>query len=533
MSAMQPNEQAVARIDELQDGQMKEVAVGEKKVLLARVNSQFYAVGAECPHYGAPLAEGVLCGDRLVCPWHKSCFRVTDGALLEPPALDGLPRYPVRVADGQVFVILPDPAPEPPKPPTVLSTSDDRRMVIIGAGAAGIAAAEALRFFGFEGRIEMIGYEGELPYDRPNLSKGYLSGKSKREELPLRSRAFYEEQRVDHIVRRVTQVDVDSRQIQLDDGPSLTYTALLLATGGVPRRLDVPGADLGNIFLLRSEDDASHILDASPAGARAVIIGGSFIGLEVASCFAARQIPVTVVAREETPFADQFGPEIGRRFQRLHEDNGVSFRLSSEVDRFEGSAVVREVVLRSGARLPAEIVVVGVGVRPNTDFIQGVPKHHDGGVIVDRYLRAVPDVYAAGDIAVFPEPRSQRPVRIEHWRVALQHGRVAAANMAGRAQPYEGVPYFWTEQQGSAFDYLGYAKNWDDIILQGDTTKPEFLAFYVENDRVAAAAGSGRDRDMAALHELMRLNRVPAPEQIRRGVDLLELLQSSVRAAAG
>lgn len=531
-TSMRGNEYAVARAADLQDGQMKAVTANEKKILIARVAGQFYALGAECPHYGAPLEEGLLCADRLICPWHKSCFRVTDGALLEPPALDGLPRYPVRVGDRQVFVTIPEPAPGPPTPVTHPHGSDRRRFVILGAGGAGVAAAEALRFAGYEGRIDMISRESELPYDRPNLSKGYLSAKSKIEELALRSANFYQRQRIERITALVTQVNVEQRQILFDDRPPLSYDGLLLATGAEPRRLEAPGTDLGNVFLLRTEANAEHILSASPPGSHAVIVGSSFIGLEVASCFVARKIPVTIIAREQTPFAKQFGPEVGRAFQRLHEKNGVEFRLNSEVERFEGAGVVREVVLRSGERLRADVVVVGIGVRPVTGFIRGVQIREDGGVIVDRHLRAAPDVYAAGDLAVFPEAHSQRPVRIEHWRVAEQLGRVAAANMAGRAEPYDGVPYFWTEQLGTAIEYLGHAEKWDEIILQGDLDKPEFLAFYVENGRVTAAAGSGRERDMAALHELMRLNRVPQPQEIRRGVDLIRLAQTSVRAAS-
>lgn len=529
---MQANEYAVTRIEDLEDGQMKEVTAGEKKIVIARVEGQFHALGAECPHYGAPLAEGLLCGDRLICPWHKSCFRISDGALLEPPALDGLARYPLRVADGQIFVTVADPAPEPPKPSTRPNASDHHRFVIVGAGAAGVAAAGALRLQGYEGQIHMISREGDLPYDRPNLSKTFLSGKSNRKELRLRSADFYEEQGIELIVRLVTEVNVDRRQILFDDGPPISYNALLLASGSEPRSLNVPGAELGNVFLLRSEADAGRILAASPSGAHAVIVGGSFIGLEVASCFVARQIHVTVVARERTPFAKQFGPDVGRAFQRLHERNGVEFRLNAEVERLEGAGVVREIVLKSGERLQGDVVVVGIGVRPATEFIRGVRTRDDGGIIVDRFLRAAPDVYAAGDIAVFPEARSQRPVRIEHWRVAEQLGRVAAANMAGRTQPYEGVPYFWTEQMETPFEYLGHAEKWDDVILQGDLNKPEFLAFYVENGRVTAAAASGHDREMAALHELMRFNRVPSPEEIRRGVDLIRLAQSSARAAS-
>lgn len=525
------DEYAVANVTDLSDGQMKEVTAGETKILLACLAGQFYGLGAECPHWGAPLAEGLLCGDRLLCPWHKSCFRVTDGALLEPPALDGLPRYSVRTADGQILVTVPEPGPRPPKPSTRLNPANKRRFVILGAGAAGVAAAETLRFAGYDGQIDLISREGEAPYDRPNLSKAFLSGKSKREELGLRPDGFYEELQINRVVRPVKEVDVNRQEISFDDGPPLTFDALLLATGGEPRTLDVPGANLKNVFLLRTEADAERILAASPSGSRAVLVGASFIALEVASCFANRKLPVTIIAREEVPFFKQFGAEVGRAFQRLHESNGIEFRTRSQVQRFEGAGAVQEVVLTSGERLNATIVVIGIGVRPSTGFIKGLKIREDGGIVVDQYLRAAPNVYAAGDIAVFPERRSKRQVRIEHWRVAEQHGRVAAANMAGRNEPYEGIPYFWTEQLGTAFEYVGYAPNWDEIILQGDVNKPEFLAFYIENNGMMAAAGSARDREIAALHELMRLDRVPAGDEVRRGIDLVALLQSSARAA--
>jgi NADPH-dependent 2,4-dienoyl-CoA reductase/sulfur reductase-like enzyme len=239
-----------------------------------------------------------------------------------------------------------------------------------------------------------------------------------------------------------------------------------------------------------------------------------------------RGLEVTIVAPSRVPFEKTLGAEIGELFRQLHESHGVQFKLGATVARFEGTQNVEAVTLANGERIETDMVVVGVGVRPVTQFLQGVELGQDGGVLVDSRLSAAENVYAAGDIASFPDPRTGQRTRIEHWRTALQQGRAAARNMIGRDEPFTGVPFFWTRQFNVTLGYVGHAKTWDEIIYQGDVSAHKFLAFYVQDDRVTAVAGMKHDREMAAVQELMRLDLLPTREQLKRGeVNLLEMLQ--------
>lgn len=525
---MTHKEVAIAIAGELEDGEMKQISAGRTDILLARVGGKYHAVGAHCPHYGAPLAEGALCGERIVCPWHHACFNATTGDLEEPPALDSLPCYEVRVDGESVIVSLPDEMIDRRTPVMTKedSSADGRLFVILGGGAAGYTAAQTLREDGFQGRILLITREDRLPYDRPNLSKDYLQGNAEPQWMPLRADEFYAEHNIE--VRRdkeVVHVDAVNKTITFKDGDTLAYDSLLVATGGTPRHLDVPGSDLKNVFVLRSFNDADAIIEAARHASRAVVIGASFIGMETASSLIERKLSVTVVAPGEAPFEKTLGAEVGRLFKQIHEAHGVQFKLGASAARFEGDGAVKRVVLESGERIEADLVVVGVGVHPATDFLERVELHKDGGVVVDKHLRAADGVYAAGDIAYFPSPLTNERQRIEHWRTAQQQGRVAAHNMAGQMVEFDGVPFFWTRQFDSGLLYVGHAASWDEIIYQGDVPSQNFLAFYVKEDRVLAVAGMNRDREMAIIEELMRLDRMPAPARLRDGtVDFLELL---------
>ena len=526
---MNYKEVAVAGTSDLKDGEMKQVSAGETNILLALVKGEYYALGAACTHYGAPLADGVLNGKRIVCPWHHACFNVSTGNREEPPAMDSLPRYDVRAEDGRVWVRVPDEA-QDRRPPTMASPDDvDKRVfVILGGGAAGYSAAQTLREDGFEGRILMITRENRLPYDRPNLSKDYLQGHAEPEWMPLRPQEFFDEHGIEVMFgREATRVDAASKTITFSDGVEQRYDALLVATGGVPRSLSTPGADLENVFLLRSYADADAIIEAATSASRAVVIGGSFIGMEVATSLIERGCSVTVVAPGSVPFEKVLGAEIGGMFQRLHESHAIQFRLGATAARFEGEGKVAAVILDNGERLDADLVVVGIGVTPATGFLEGVTLHADGGVVVDKHLRAADSLYAAGDIAWFPAPLTGERQRIEHWRTALQQGKAAASNMAGKEVAYSAVPFFWTQQFDARLSYVGHAEGWDDIIVDGDVASRDFLAFFVKENRVVAVAGLNRDREMAAIEELMRQDRLPTPDQLRSGqIKLVELLRS-------
>ena len=527
---MGSKEVQVANISDLRDGEMKEVSIGETRILLARVDGVFHAVSATCPHYGGPLAEGALCGTRVMCPWHHAVFNVVNGDLEEPPALDALVSYAVRVEDEKIFVSVPE-APEDRRTPTMAKCDpnvDSRQFVIIGAGAAGYSAAQTLREEGFRGQIVMITREERAPYDRPNLSKDYLHGHAEPEWMPLRPEEFFSDNDIKLLFNReVTRVDPRTKTITFEGGETMDYDALLVATGGAPVRLNIPGSDLKNICLLRSFNDADSIIETAKRSRRTVVVGASFIAMEAAYSLRERGLEVTVVAPSREPFEATLGAEVGAVFRRVHEKNGVRFKLGSIVFRFEGVHNVEAVTLDNGEAIETDMVVMGVGVRPVTQFVEGVELDHAGGIVVNSRLRTADGVYAAGDIASFPDVRTGERMRIEHWRTAQQQGRVAARNMLGRNEPFAGVPFFWTRQFDAGLLYVGRAASWDEIIYHGDVSSHDFLAFYVKNGRVRAVAGMNRDREMAAAEELMRLDRMPAREELKWGkVNLFERLHA-------
>ncbi len=509
-----------ARVDELEEGEMKEVEVQGVKILLTRLGGQFFAVGGECPHYGGPLAEGVRVGEHVTCPWHQARFNVKTGDLVNPPALDALTRFDVRVADGEVIILVPEgaagsrtPALAPYDP-----RADGRTFVILGAGAAGNAAAQRLRQAGYRGRLLMITQEAHLPYDRPTLSKGYLRGEVEAESLPLRPPGFYEQAGIEvWLERRVVQADAATRTLTFQEGDTLRYDALLVATGGTPKKLTLPGADLRGVFTLRSLADAQVISASAARAARAVVVGAGFIGMEAAACLRQRGLEVTVVSPAAVPLQRQLGEDIGRMWQAIHEEKGVAFRLGRQVARFTGPGDVQAVVLDDGEELAADLVIVGIGVRPATDFLTGVALNPDGSLTVDRFLCAAPGLYAAGDVARYPDWLSGEPARLEHWQVAELQGWCAADNMAGTPTPFRGVPFFWTEQFDAYMLFVGCAPAWEEIIWHGQAKDREFVAFYVQNGRVTAAAGMGYDYGLAYIAEALRAGRMPDAAALREG----------------
>lgn len=498
-----PQEHEVMALADLPADGLHAVDVAGTVILLTRDGETVHAVGGTCPHAGGPLAEGVRSGNRVICPWHKATFCLKTGALTEPPALDPLPRYQVRVSAGQVLVTLPAMPAEEPQP-----APDKRCFVIVGAGAAGATAAQTLREIGFSGRIVMLDIANRVPYDRTILSKYALSGKSGAEKSPLQTQSFYHANRIERCTAEVTQLDPSNRQITCADGTRLTYDQALLATGGIPRRPSIPGAE--RAFLLRSRADADAILAKAERSERAVILGASFIGMEVAASLRERGLEVTVVGSEPAPFEKQLGGQIGRAFVRLHERHGVMFRLGRKITSFRPDGVT----LDSGERLQAELAVIGAGITPATAFASMLPRNEDGSLSVDATLRVAEALYAAGDIARFPLRGSGPPLRVEHWRVAEQHGRVAARNMAGGSIRYEAVPVFWTIQYLKRLDYIGHAASWDDIVVHGSLEEPAFLVYYVKDGKVLAAAGFDRDRDTAALIELFTQRRHWTPQEL-------------------
>lgn len=493
----------VANLTELHRDRGLQVEFGETKALLVLDGDEVHAFQAFCPHAGAPLADGAICNGHLICPWHKAEFSIDDGHLCEPPALDALTRYPVQVIDGHVHV---DDLQMTAHAPT--RAEDTRRFVIIGAGAAGTAAACALREKGFNGELLLIDREAAPGYDRTALSKFVLSADMPADEVPaLRDDAFYLNNHIQRIHGEVMKLDAVNKRVTLADGRRFDYDAALVTTGGEPRALSLAGADLPQVLTLRSRDDASRILAAVRPGGHALIVGDSFIGLEAASALRAQGVAVTVLARHEVPFAGQLGERIGKALRTLHEQNGVLFRTHVDISRFEGaeengSQVLKTAVLSNGERVPVDLALVGVGVNPVTHFIDGIHLEDDGSMSVDDGMRAGKDLWAAGDIATFP--LNHHPRRIEHWRLAQQQARIAAGNMLGEGRHYTDIPYFWTYHFEKRLDCLGHAEDWDDIVYLGEPERFDFLALICKQGVVAAVVSCERERPTAMLAERMK-----------------------------
>ena len=516
-----------AKVNDLKDGEMKAVSVGDgREILLTRIKDSYNALGANCTHYGAPLSEGVLCNGVIMCPWHHACFDAKTGNLLDPPARDSLPKYETKIAGDDIIVLVPEELETSRIPDMIkLNSSDNRNYVIVGGGAAGNAAAQSLREGGYTGKIMMITEENRFPYDRPNLSKDYLSGEAQPEWMPLRGEDFYKENGIEILFnRKVKGVDVAAKEIIFDDNNRMKYGKILLATGGVPRNINIPGANLKNIFYLRSFEDCDKIIEACKKASKAVVIGASFIGMEAAYSLHERKLNVTVVAPEEVPFKNIFGNEIGNLIKNLQEDHGIKFKLSTQLSKFEGDEKVGSVVLSNGEKIECDLVVIGIGVKPATDFIKGINLEKDGSIKVDEYLRADEDTFAAGDIATFPYNGNN--IRIEHWRLAEQMGRIAGFNMAGKKIKFNKQPFFWTAQAGLNIRYAGYAKDWDETITWGNINSKEFITFLVKNNKVAAVIGSNRNAEIVAGEFLLLNNKMPSASDLKgKEIDLVGLVK--------
>ncbi|OWT57547.1 FAD-dependent oxidoreductase [Candidimonas nitroreducens] len=473
---------------DLQEGGMIAGHVGDQSVLLARHEGKLYALDAKCTHYGAPLADGAIIDCTLRCPWHHARFDLSTGAAVGAPALQALSCWKVEISGDKMFVRERVQPPEAPRRTENVPTS----VVIVGGGAAGEAAAEMLRHEGYGGPVTILSDDSAPPCDRPNLSKDYLAGTAQADWIPLRDADFYREHEIElRLKTQVTAIEPAASQLRLADGSTLGYGALLLATGAEPVRLKLPGADLPHIHYLRTQADCEAIIAGIEAGAkRAVVVGASFIGLEVAAALRQRDIETHVVAPDARPLERVMGPELGDFIRALHESKGVVFHLQQSVTGFEADAVV----LQSGERLACDIVVVGVGVRARTALAEAAGLDVDHGVMVNEYLQtSVANIYAAGDIARWPDPYSGERMRVEHWAVAQRQGQAAARNMLGAKQAFTQAPFFWSQHYDAAINYVGHAAHWDRIETDGDASKYDFSARYIDAGRTAALATIYRD----------------------------------------
>jgi len=483
--------------DTLADGQSLAGHVGDEAVLLARRGGEFFAVAAHCSHYHGPLADGVIVGDTVRCPWHHACFDLRSGEAVRAPALAPIACWTTEQRGGKVFVLSPA-VPRPAARVVAMSTAP-RRIVIVGGGAAGFAAAEMLRRQGFDGELTMLSDDDAAPVDRPNLSKDYLAGNAPEEWVPLRDGQFYAEQQIDlRLNTAVADIDPRAREVAFADGKRLPYDRLLLATGAEPVRL--PGMDLPQVLTLRSLADCRAIIARAGEERRAVVLGASFIGLEVAAALRARGLEVHVVAPEARPMERVLGPQLGDFIRRLHEEHGVIFHLQDTAAAIEP----QRLRLASGGTIAAGLVVAGVGVRPRLGLAERAGLAIDRGVSVDAQLQtSAPDIFAAGDIARWPDARTGSAIRVEHWVVAQRQGQLAALNMLGSGEKFDAVPFFWSQHYDVPINYVGHAESWDEIAIDGDIDSRDCLLRYRRAGRVLAVASIYRDRDSLLAEEEM------------------------------
>lgn len=470
--------------------------VGEEPVLLVRKEGEFLAIGAKCSHYGGPLEKGLIVGETVHCPWHHSCFDLRTGEAIKAPALNAIPAWHVEVCDGKAYVTDKKPAVIKPRVGT-----EDQRFVIIGAGAAGTAAAVMLRRQGFQGTISLISEDKSLPYDRPNLSKDYLAGNAPESWIPLYDEDFYKQNKI-HVELAVTAERVDShrRTVHLTNGKTFRYDRCLIATGGTPIVPPIPGINTDKVYFLRTLQDSRRIIARTSWANKVVIIGAGFIGLEVAASLRMRNMEVHVVAPEGEPLMKQLGVHVGSHIKKLHEAHGVHFHLGHSVKEIRE----RSILLDDDQSIDCDFIIVGTGIHPNTSLAEKAGCWTENGILVNEYLEtSVPGIFAAGDIARWPDRRSQRSIRVEHWEVAERHGQVAALNMLGDRVRFQDVPFFWTQHYDVTFGYIGFADRFDRMDVIGDMDSENFAVAYYEDQRIGALLTVGRDIESLMVEEAL------------------------------
>jgi len=479
--------------------------VGDEEVLLIRSGGEIFAIDAHCSHYHGPLADGIVVGETVRCPWHHACFDLRSGEALRAPALSALACWKVEARDGRVFVAGKREQPRP-RGKTAPANAPGR-IVIVGGGAAGFAAAEMVRRREYRGNIVMLSNDGAPPVDRPNLSKDYLAGSAPEDWLPLKPDAFYSDNAITlRLDTEVVGIDLKAREVHIAGAASVPYDRLLLATGAEPVRLAIPGADAPHVHTLRSLADCRAIIDLAKNAKRALVVGASFIGLEAAAALRARDIEVHVAAPEARPMERVLGPEFGDFIRVLHEEHGVVFHLGETVAAIAG----RRATLKGGAVLEADLVVVGIGVRPRLALAEQAGLAIDRGVSVDAFLQtSAAGVYAAGDIARWPDAHSGAAIRVEHWVVAERQGQVAAANMLGLNERFDAVPFFWSQHYDVPINYVGHAEAWDEIAIDGSIAAKDCVVRYKRGGRVLAVASIFRD--VASLNAELAMEQGATP----------------------
>ena len=477
-------------LTELADGGKLVGHVGDEEILVVRRGTEVFAVSAHCTHYHGPLVDGLVVGATVRCPWHHACFDLRSGDAIRAPALSPVACWSVEQHDGKIFVREKRAQAAPARRGSA-SGKAPQKIVIVGGGAAGFAAAEKLRREQYQGSIVMLSNDDTAPVDRPNLSKDFLAGNAPEDWVPLRPDSFYLESGIDmRLKANVTGIDARSREVALANGSKVAYDRLLLATGAEPVRLSIPGGGQPHVSTLRTLADCRGVIERAKTARRVVVLGASFIGLEVAAALRARNLEVHVVAPDKRPMERVLGAQMGDLVRALHEEHGIVFHLEDTANAIDG----KQVKLKSGRMLEADLVIVGIGVRPRIEIAERAGLAADRGVTVNAYLEtSAPEIYAAGDIARWPDLYSRESIRVEHWVVAERQGQAAAVNMLGGREKFTAVPFFWSQHYDVQINYVGHAEKWDELKVDGDIAGKDCLLRFKRNGRTLAVASIFRD----------------------------------------
>ncbi|XP_053329599.1 apoptosis-inducing factor 3 isoform X2 [Spea bombifrons] len=520
-------EASVCHVKDLENGQMREVDLGSGKALLIKQNGEYYAMGHKCPHYGAPLVKGVLSRGRIRCPWHGACFNIATGDIEDFPGLDGLPKFQVKVEKERVYIRASKQALQSQRRTKVMAkcialsnySTAITNILIIGAGPAGLVCAETLRQEGFSDRIVMCTSEKYLPYDRSKLSK---SMDSQAEQIFLRSKEFFHTYDIEVLTEtQVVNVDTKNKMVVFKDGFRMEYNKLLIATGSTPKTLTCKGKELDNVFTLRTPEDANRVVKLA-SSKNAVIVGASFLGMEVAAYLCEKAHSVSVVELENIPFKKFLGEKVGHAIMKLFENNRVKFYMQTEVSELrEQEGKLKEVVLKSGKVLRADVCVIGIGASPTTGFLKqsGITIDSRGFIPVNKMMQTnVPGVFAAGDVVTFPLAfRNNKKVNVPHWQMAHTQGRIAALNMLAQGTEINTVPYLWTAMFGKSIRFAGHGEGFDDVIIQGDIEELKFVAFYTRNEEVIAVASINYDPIVSKVAEVMASGKTIRKRDVETG----------------
>ncbi|TWW75062.1 apoptosis-inducing factor 3 [Takifugu flavidus] len=521
---------AVCLESELQEGQMMEVEVGHHSVLLTHCEGKFSAIGNQCTHYGAPLSKGAVTGHTVRCPWHGACFNVHTGDLEEYPGIDSLPCHKVTIHNSKVYVSVNKKTLRQEKRIKTMGAAVPgftHTVVLLGGGAASLICAEVLRQQNFPGRIIMATRDDLLPYDKTRLSKVM---NVETESILLRRMEFYLQYDIEVWLRKEAQsVNTDEKTVTFDDGSVQSYDQLLIATGCRAKGLNVPGINLDNVKMLETPEDARQIHEAC-MGSKVVLVGTSFVGMEIASYLIDKASSITVIGSSELPYQSTLGPEIGRVTMMMLTEKNVRFYMNDSVLEVRGQdGKVKEVVLKSAKVLPADVFIVGIGVKPNSEFLRGSRIQLDSRnfVVVDKYMRTnIPGVFCGGDVATFPLTMAKnQPVNIGHWQMAQAHGRIAALNMLDKPTELSSVPFYWTVLLGKTIRYAGYGEGYTEIVVKGKLEDKKFLALYIKNDAVIAAVSLNYDPAVSAVAQRLIAGKVITKEEAQS--DELDWLQLS------